>query len=197
MISLLCHQSDKNFPLICNNESENYITILPNQLVGQIDTDITKDEFKGIAQFNESDPSMNDKTYRENMLMLTELCETHHISSNQPKKLSSKPKQITEMDLLSPSSYKDLKGTSGFEENEIEVQRILAKQKHLNPFEREELLKQYREKGYIPDTVSNYTKSLPQTIEHKLDTKKPLTNQEMIDQIELDHLSNDVAVKVR
>ena len=129
--------------------------------------------------------------------MLTELCETHHISSNQPKKLNSKPKRITEMDLLSPSSYKDLKGTSGFEENEIEVQRILAKQKHLNPFEREELLKQYREKGYIPDTVSNYTKTLPQTIEYKLDTKKPLTNQKMIDQIELDHLSNDVAVKVR
>ena len=101
------------------------------------------------------------------------------------------------MDLSSPSSYKDLKGTSGFEEKEIEGQRILAKQKHLNPFKREELLKQYREKGYIPDTVSNYTKSLPQTIEYKLDTKKPLTNQEMIDQIELDHLSNDVAVKVR
>ena len=30
---------------------------MPNQLVGQIDTDITKDEFKGIAQFQESDPS--------------------------------------------------------------------------------------------------------------------------------------------
>ena len=61
------------------------------------------------------------------------------------------------MDLLSPSSYKDLKSTTKIDSSEDEVQRILDKQKHLNPFEREELLQQYREKGYIPDTVTNYT----------------------------------------
>ena len=63
--------------------------------------------------------------------------------------------------------------------------------------ERQELLETYRTKGYIPDTVTNYTRSLPNTLEYKLDNKKPLTNEEMLEQINLEHLDKQKADKIR
>ena len=50
IISMLCNQRGKEYPLICNNDTDDYITINANQIIGQIDTDIGKDEFHGLHQ---------------------------------------------------------------------------------------------------------------------------------------------------